>query len=561
MAPSWKWIAAAFGVLVAVVCLTYSNHFHNSFHFDDYHTIVANPYIRDLHNIPAFFKDARMVDSLPPSQTYRPLIAVSFTIDYWLGHGLADTLWFHVTTFAWYLGQLALMYLVLRKVFDSARPDPRNAWVALFATALYGLHPAMAETVNYIVQRADLYSTFAVLAGLAIYLYYPRLRRSGLFLAPVVVGLFAKQPTAVFPAILFMWIWLFEDASFLQAALRSLPSFLVVGPLAYFVLKMNAATFFGGQFSAFNYRISQPAVVMSYFRRFFLPLDLSADTDRKPYTSLLDVNVVDGILFILLLVAAFFWLRRRRETRPIAFGIFWFLVSCAPTSWVPLAEVENDHRLFFPFVGLALGLCWAAALWLYSRRIPRAWVAGATVLILTTAAWGARQRNIVWHSDESLWFDVTQKSPANGRGLMNYGLSQMRAGNYPVALDYFTRGLVYNPYYPVLEINLGVVNGALHRSADAERHFLRAIQLAPASADGRMYYGRWLFDNGRTEEAIKSLQASIKAQNDFIEARYQLMQVYGKTGDREKLRALATETLSLFPADGPSKAWLAKLKT
>lgn len=41
----------AFALLIAA----YANHFENGFHFDDYHTIVNNLYIRNIHNIPAFF--------------------------------------------------------------------------------------------------------------------------------------------------------------------------------------------------------------------------------------------------------------------------------------------------------------------------------------------------------------------------------------------------------------------------------------------------------------------------------------------------------------------------
>jgi tetratricopeptide (TPR) repeat protein len=555
--PSPRLVAAAMVALLAAVFLTYSNHFHNSFHFDDYHTIVGNPYIRDLHNIGGFFKDARMVDSLPASQTYRPLLAVSFAVDYWLAHGL-DTLWFHVSTFVWYLAQLTLMFLLFRRVFDAARTDTRNVWVALFATALYGLHPAMAETVNYIVQRADLYSALAVIAGLVTYISAPGLRRYGLYLLPVVVGIFAKQPTAVFPAILLAWIWLFEEENLLVAFVRSLPSFVVIGPLAVLVLKMNSAAFNTGAASVFDYRISQPAVLLSYFRRFFLPLDLSADTDRKPYTSILNVYAIEGFLFILLVCAAILWCRRRRATRPIAFGLFWFLVANAATSWFPLAEVENDHRLFFPFVGLSMSVCWAAALWLYSNPLPRAAVAGASALILGAAAWGAHQRNAVWHSDETLWLDVTQKSPTNGRGLMNYGLSQMALGRHAVALDYFTRALAFNPYYSTLEVNLGVVNGALRRDAEAERHFQRAIELAPKSAEPRMFYGRWLDERGREGEAIKSLKLAIEAQSDSIDSRHQLMEVYAKVGDNKGLRAQAEETLAMFPSDSAARSWLEK---
>jgi tetratricopeptide (TPR) repeat protein len=553
-------MALAIGLMLAAVTVTYSNHFRNSFHFDDYHTIVANPYIRDLHNLALFFRDARTVDSLPASQTYRPLNAVSFAVDYWLGHGL-HPLWFHVSTFIWYLAQLTLMVFVFRRVFDTARPDPRNAWAALFAAALYGLHPAMAETVNYIVQRADLYSTFAVLAGLAVYIFAPRLRRYGVYLVPIVVGLFAKQPTAVFPALLFAWIWLFEEKRLMAAALRSLPAFIVTGVVAYLVLNMASASFFGGAYSAYNYRISQPAVLLSYFRRFFLPVDLSADTDRMPYTSLRDWHVIAGILFVILTCAAILWLRRRRETRPIAFGLFWFLVACGPTSWIPLAEVENDHRLFFPFVGLAMGLSWACALWLYRHPLPRPAVAGACAVLLASAAWGAHQRNIVWHSDESLWLDVTRKSPRNGRGLMNYGLSLMAEARYTEALDYFTRALVYTPNYSTLEVNLGVVNGALRNKAEAERHFLRAIRLAPTSAEAKMFYGNWLNANGRPPDAIRVLEQAITDQRDYVEARYSLMRIYASLGDRGNLQKEATDMLDMFPTDTVARAWLAKVST
>jgi hypothetical protein len=45
------------GLLLALQA-AYSNHFHNSLHFDDAHTIEINPHIRDLANILKFFTDA-----------------------------------------------------------------------------------------------------------------------------------------------------------------------------------------------------------------------------------------------------------------------------------------------------------------------------------------------------------------------------------------------------------------------------------------------------------------------------------------------------------------------
>src|SRR5215831_10647417 len=86
---------AGFGIALLVVAIfaAYANHFHNGFHFDDAHTIVNNAAIRELRNIPLFFRDATTFSALPSNQSYRPLVSTLLAIDYRLG-GL-DPLWFH----------------------------------------------------------------------------------------------------------------------------------------------------------------------------------------------------------------------------------------------------------------------------------------------------------------------------------------------------------------------------------------------------------------------------------------------------------------------------------
>ena len=59
-----------FAALPAFVTLVYSNHFGNAFHFDDFHTIVQNPYIRSLHNLPRFFVDTETTSVLPANRTF-----------------------------------------------------------------------------------------------------------------------------------------------------------------------------------------------------------------------------------------------------------------------------------------------------------------------------------------------------------------------------------------------------------------------------------------------------------------------------------------------------------
>src|ERR1019366_4654977 len=119
----------------------------------------------------------------------------------------------------------------------------------------------------------------------------------------------------------------------------------------------------------------------------------------------------------------------------------------------------------------------------------------------------------------------------------------------------------FNPYYHTLEINLGVVNSALHNNAEAESHFQRALHLAPSSADAELFYARWLNATGRVPEAISNARRAIDLRADHIDSRYLLMNIYAKLGDRENLRVQAAETLAMFPSDATARAWLDKAPT
>src|SRR5207302_4312131 len=90
------------GALLSLLLLAaFANHFHNSFHFDDAHTIVNNAAIQSLKNIPRFFTDARTFSSLPSNQSYRPLVSTLLAIDYRIG-GL-NPLAYHLSIFALFL--------------------------------------------------------------------------------------------------------------------------------------------------------------------------------------------------------------------------------------------------------------------------------------------------------------------------------------------------------------------------------------------------------------------------------------------------------------------------
>src|SRR5437764_792797 len=126
-------IASLGGALLLVaIFAAYANHFHNSFHFDDAHTIVNNAAIRELRNVPQFFRDARTFSALPSNQSYRPLVSTLLAIDYSLGHGL-QPFWFHLSIFALFVALTLLLAFVVNRLLESNTIPPAKAWIALAA--------------------------------------------------------------------------------------------------------------------------------------------------------------------------------------------------------------------------------------------------------------------------------------------------------------------------------------------------------------------------------------------------------------------------------------------
>jgi protein O-mannosyl-transferase len=570
-----------FILLIAAVTFTYSNHFNNSFHFDDSHTIVNNIFIQNVKNIPLFFKDGSTFSSLPSNQSYRPIVSTSLALDYWLGKGF-NLFYFHLSSFLLFLFQGVLLFFLTFKLFDLSYRNHWNFFIAAAGTSWYMLHPANAETINYIIARSDLQSTCLVILGLVLYIFSPFCKRTFLYLIPVGIGALAKPPAVMFAPILFFYILLFEEKISLYDIFRKknfklliksiksvIPAFIFCAVMYLWVDHFTPKTWQSGGASTFNYLISQPFVILHYFTTFFLPFSLSADTDWQALTTLWNIKFFIGVFFILFMIFIAFLFSKDARLRPVSFGILWFFLALIPSSSIiPFAEILNDHRIFFPYIGLMISVCWIIGLTLlkYQKQIIHikrynSIVAVVTLLLLSGYAFGVHERNKVWYSEETLWKDVSEKSPKNARGLMNYGLSLMGRGDYPNAEKYFTQALSMWPYYYSLHINLGVLKNATGDKTTAENYFKSAIQYGPNYPDSWFFYGNFLNAQSRYSEAIPNLEKTIALSPAHIGAHTSLMKAYSETGEWEKLKLLAQETLRIVPGNQEALNYLKAAET
>ena len=549
-----------FILMTTVTTLIYLNHFDNGFHFDDSHTIIDNVNIRNLTNIPSFFIDGTMSSSFPQNQTYRPVVTTTTAIDYWLAGG-NKPFFFHLSNFIFFLCQGILIFLFVFKICELSQKSELNFHIAALSTGFYMIHPVMAETVNYIISRSDIQSTFFVLLAFVVYQYSPKAKKYYLYLIPVLLGVLAKPTAIMFAPLLFVYIMLIEDnsstvkinsSSFFNALKSSLISFLFCGALYVFIKYMLPSTYATGGGELFNYLITQPAVLSYYFGSLFFPIALSADTDWIPFEQLFSMPSFLGFIFLAGFIYTTFICLTKKELKPIAFGLLWFLLALAPTSsLIPLAEVLNDHRMFFPYIGLILALGWAMGQFYLKFKNEYSWKLNdkiiAIVILFGLYGFGTFQRNIVWDNDQSLWKDVTQKSPKNGRGWMNYGLSHMRKGNYDLAEANFNKALKFTPKYHTLHTNLGILNSAKGKINKAEENFKNAISYGSVYYTSFYFYADFLTKQNRHTEAIENLNKSHEIAPTHIPTLNLLMQNYLELNDWDNLKSITKKAKKLEP--------------
>jgi len=169
--------------------------------------------------------------------------------------------------------------------------------------------------------------------------------------------------------------------------------------------------------------------------------------------------------------------------------------------------------------------------------------------ILAAHAYGTHQRNRVWRTDESLWLDVTEKSPENGRGLMNYGLIQMEQGQWKAAEEYFSRALQYSPDYSYLHVNIGILKGDTGKPEEAEHHFKLAELDDPGNPVSYFYYAKWLRSAGRGDDALAKVRQAVELSPGNVQAGQLMRDILAERQDGPAVKSLAQDTLRIEPRD------------
>jgi hypothetical protein len=131
------------------------------FHYDDGHSIVRNPHVRNLANLPRFFADPTLFGENPAHAMYRPVVLVAHAVSQYLSPDSASG--FLGLNLALHGAATLLLFRVLTVLVPGG---------ALLGAMLFALHPLQTEVVNYVSARSESLVAVGILLAVLAFLQY-----------------------------------------------------------------------------------------------------------------------------------------------------------------------------------------------------------------------------------------------------------------------------------------------------------------------------------------------------------------------------------------------------
>ena len=511
--------------LLAIVSLAYLNSFQGGFHYDDSHSIVQNPSIRSLASIPSYFVDSGTFSAEPRMAMYRPLVQVTYAVNYAVG-GL-DAQGYHLVNLAAHLLVVALVCLTVGRL-------TRHAGLGWWAALLYGLHPVHTQVVNYLSSRSESLAAAAVLG--ALYLSSVARPPSRWGLAAYAGGLLAKSAAAAFLPL----AALLRAVTPWRRPLAALwPYGAVTGAYVAFIWAEGFLPRSLGQDVRpwAHHVLTQTKALTYYLHLIAAPVKLSVEPAFQVSRSLLEPAVAASGLLALSLC----WISLRGLRRGVVAGLgaLWFLAALAVPFVVPLNVLVNEHRLYLPAAGVALAL---ASLTRSSRRrslVPGAALAAAVLALLT---W---QRNAVWATDLRLWEDAVTKAPQAFRAHGNLGLARYEAGDLDGARQALERALELNPGYAKTWSNLGLVLEAAGEVTGASAAYGQALERRPDLVGARLNLVSLHLARGEIDRAAEHLATAARLRPQDPDVYVHVGRLRQQVGDTRGAAAAYERALQL----------------
>ena len=533
-------------ILIVVVFISYAPALRNGFVWDDTALILRDPLIRSWRLIPEGFNHYLFVDATP-SDFYRPIQRLSYTIDYAAFAFQPGP--YHFASILWHaLAAIALLFFAEEFLLSFGLEHRRSRWVALGAAAVWAIHPVQSAAVVYVSGRADpLAATFGFL-GLFILLRAARAFgtvKFCLFIGSAIALLLSalsKESGFIFPMlglVLFVWNKNWVD-------LWKTAAVVIFVATIYFFLRAGAEHDPVPRLSSPPPLLVRPIIiaraVAEYAGLLVLPLNLHMDrgVETQP-TGFNEASLTHAawrelqtLLGLILIAAFFYWMLRARKRDPAVFvALLLALITYLPSSGVvALNATVAEHWVYLPSAFLFLAAALEVAAFFTKAASRRSTIAALAIVIALWCAFLMVRtfgRTFDWKNQRTFLERTIANGGDSARMLVNLGGLELNDGKLDDAAVHLHAALQKKPDQPLAILNLAAVALKQNDFKLARELATRATHMPLVDAQGQQLLA--VIENkesGKVDLIRMRLAAHTGPPNWEIEKRY--IQLLDETG-------------------------------
>lgn len=508
---------------------------------------------------------------------FRPLALSTLLVQIWVWKD--DPAPFHAANVLIHLLNTALVIALASRLLH------RSGW-ALLTGALYGVHPALIESVAFVSSRYDLTMTLFLL--LALWLegrLQGTARVVGVSLA-FLGALLCKEMALMFPLVLGLW----RLAQRAEGALREqLAALWRRERTLYAVLGATLGVYFALRYAALGYLFTAPmgelqidaGTPLQHLLLVGRTLTTLAVLTVFPFFSITPVHhsatpiplhegwawAQLGIAVLILLWVAYLTWRRLAGGWLLAAG----LVSLVPV--LNLRPLEFAFGMFTAerFLTFPLALFVLGGVSLLPRAQPfpgrsgappnpQASVATPRGAVAVAALWGvgslvATAYNLPnWRDAERFWRWITTASPQSPIGFSNLSDLYYKMGRYTEALEYAEKAIQVAPRSGMGYVNKGVALLRLGSPNEALALFRQATAVEPTNVIAWNNLAAMLSEQGNHDEAERIVKQHVLGKPPRFLGHQTLGLIYARRARLDLAEAEFQKAVALMPNPAGSVA-------
>jgi hypothetical protein len=455
---------------------------------------------------------------------YRPLLTLWFLLNKTL-FGL-NPHWFHVTSVLAHLVASALAFFVAREVL-------KDASAALFACAIFALHPLQVESASWISSVNDPLAAALCFASFLIYRKARRQQRNtgvwwilaGIFF---LLALFTKEVSIVLPGIILVDLW-FDRVGDVRStsSARSLPK--AISPYAVIAvlwLALRSWALRGAETAsspvAWNaILLTAPKIFLFNLYRVLVPAGLSPQYDFHLIESAGSAQFLLASITIIALASLAIKVARRAPRLWVALA--WLTLPQLPTfnlRWMNEDDFVHDRYMYMSMLGVAL-LAGSAYSWIRKKWPVQQLVRPLAVCIAVILAFASAIQSQYWANDVILFSRAVRRAPENEWAQLNYGSALSARGKFAEAAPHFVRSYELKPGWRAADF-AGFAFQQFGDLPQADHWFSAALQLNPSLATAWFGMGQIRLLQHRPEDAIPYLKKALELQPTADGFHYEL---------------------------------------